>query len=402
MRILLIAPKCYPVSGAESIVNIKMLQAFGQQEGITVDIISKRIRNANYPSDNIDLHTLPIEEVDVIEVDNSVNITTIWQHFICLLKFGVCSKGCHWAYPALKEAIKKIKRNNYDYVLTKSGPSELVGYYLKKHFGMKWVATWNDPYPISLGPVPYGKGIAAKRTWIERKMIQIMKCADIHIFPSERLRSYMLQYLDIDYSNTRIIPHALIENRSVVRKSNHDCLKMIHSGNLGYPRNARPFLEGLRMFLDENQNAKITFTILGNPSPQLDQDINSLNLSENVTYMKPVEYNESLSVLSDYDVAVIIEANCHEGIYLPTKVSDFLQEKIPIFSVSPQQGTLRDLYKTNAIPYFAPITEPTMISQQIKILWKDFVNNCIGSNSLPPKEYYPEYICQTYKELANG
>ncbi|MCS2411475.1 hypothetical protein NXY27_20860 [Phocaeicola vulgatus] len=44
---------------------------------------------------------------------------------------------------------KLFSQNKYDYVLTKDSPSLLLGYYLRKKKGLKWVATWNDPYPES-------------------------------------------------------------------------------------------------------------------------------------------------------------------------------------------------------------------------------------------------------------
>lgn len=37
------------------------------------------------------------------------------------------------------------------------------------------------------------------------------KYADIHMFPSERLRDYMLQYLDVDMKKTRIVPHIVLD-----------------------------------------------------------------------------------------------------------------------------------------------------------------------------------------------
>lgn len=400
MRILLIAPRCFPVTGAEEIVNIKMLQSFNCIKDIKVDLISKKVKTGEYPSGGIELYDVPIDRLDVIEVDNRINIRTAWQHFICLFKFGYCAKGCHWAYMALKEAVGMIRNTQYDYVLTKSGPSELVGYYLKKHFGMKWVATWNDPYPISLNPEPYGKGYSANRTWNERRMVSIMEQADVHIFPSRRLCDYMMNYMRIDKERTRIIPHAVIKKNAVGHKTANGTLRLIHSGNLGYPRNARSFLEGLRLFLDSNPNALISFTILGNPSPQLDEDIRYLKLERYVEYKKPVEYTKSLSMLADYDVAVIIEANCKEGIFLPTKVSDFMQEEMPIFSISPNDGTLKDLYLNGAIPYFAPVTEPELICGQLALIWNDFQKNQIGSNAMPPEEFQPEYISEQYVQIS--
>ena len=50
-------------------------------------------------------------------------------------------------------------------MITKNYPSELLGYYLKKKYNIKWVATWNDPFPHEKYPHPYGNGPMAKLSY---------------------------------------------------------------------------------------------------------------------------------------------------------------------------------------------------------------------------------------------
>ena len=202
----MIAPSSYPVDGAESIVNIKLLKALSDSGKFEIDLIARQRHWSNYVTASFESYGINVKSLNVITVDNKINFKTIWGHFMALLLFGVVFKGAHWAVKALPVVKRLIKKNKYDYVLTKNAPSFLLGYYLKKHYGQKWIATWNDPYPEIKYPEPYGRGYDADESWSVRRTISIMhKWVDMHIFPSERLKNHMLHYLKVDNGKTCII-----------------------------------------------------------------------------------------------------------------------------------------------------------------------------------------------------
>ena len=209
MKILLIAPKCIPVNGAESIVNIKMLQSFAQSDDIEVDVVSRRNMLSTYPADSINRYKIKVRNLCIVESDNKVSIKTIWQTFMCFLKFGCAYKGSLWAYVALREVNHLIANNDYDFVLTKNSPSFLLGAYLKKK-GFRWVASWNDPFPTSFYPRPYGQGNNHKPSLLDRLMIRLMKKADYHVFPTLRLQQHMAAYLPFPETRAKVIPHVVL------------------------------------------------------------------------------------------------------------------------------------------------------------------------------------------------
>lgn len=401
IKILMIAPCCYPVTGAEEIVNIKMLQALASTNDFEIDLVSKKKKNFIYPSEKIEDLGVKIRHLELCEVDNKVTLKTIWQHVLCFLQFGVVQKGDHWAVPAYKIIKRLINENRYDYVLTKNAPSYLLGCYIKRKFGIKWVATWNDPFPSVKYPEPYGLGAYCKENRMIKNIIRKMECADIHIFPSERLMNHMLKYLKVNHNNCHVVPHAVIgsENRLFVQNYNNG-LNLIHSGNLSMPRNPETTLRAMRRFLDNYPEVPLTFTILGRTNEILVSLINELNLQDVVKYISPVEYNKSLEIVGKYNVAVIIEADCPEGVFLPTKVTDFMQIGIPVFSISPSVGVLNDLYNQGSIPYFAPVNDVDKIYETIVDVYQDFRNQCLPANSDVEKIFKPEYIANTYLSFA--
>ena len=94
-------------------------------------------------------------------------------------------------------------------------------------------------------------------------------------------------------------------------------------------------------------------------------------------YIPPVSYAESFTVMKNYDVSLIIEAACEEGIFLPSKVADYLQINSSIFAVSPQTGVLRDLYENGVIGYCANVRDADDIERQLERIVMDFNNDIL-------------------------
>lgn len=398
-KILMIAPSCYPVIGAEAIVNIKLLKALSDSQHFSIDLISRKWKWALYPSDTLESYGVTLNSLDIIEVDNVINIKTLFQNLFTYLKFGILYKGYHWAYPTWKVVKEKVKNNEYDYILTKDVPSLLLGYYLKKHYGLKWVATWNDPCPWIMYPIPYGKGLEAKLSRMQKKIISKMKEADVHIFPNSRICRYMNKYLQIEKEKCLIVPHVVLPEANNIEHEYCNKLRLVHSGNLGNPRNPTSFLKALRIFLDKKPDANISFSIMGYCDPSVKELIIKLKLEQYVSYVSPVEYKESLRKLSSYDVAVIIEADCEEGIFLPTKVSDFLQMSIPIFAISPSVGVLNDMYKEKQVSYFASVNDIDSISKEIDFLYNDFERKNIYRVEYITPSMTSDYIVEQYYSI---
>lgn len=395
-KILLIAPSCFPVTGAECIVNIKMLKALNLKEDFVIDLVSKKIKNDNYPSNTIEELGIKLNTCHIVEVDNKISLSTIFQHILCYFKFGVVYKGCHWAIKALPVVENLVKQNKYDYVLTKNAPAPMLGYYLKKKYGIKWLFTCNDPYPVFTYPKIYADFRKAKKDYFGCKRLKLIKkYADILVFPSYRLQQHMKSYIGFEDDKSVVIPHAVNESNIQISQKRNDVLKIIHSGNLRYPRDPKVFFEGLRLFVDSVKSPKISVTIQGVADNTLNEMINSYRLESYINYKGSVTYKESLEDLKNYDIALIIEAKCPVGIFLPTKVTDFMQCNIPILAVSPEVGVLNDLYNNGNIGYFASNVNPYEVYKVLNVLYNDFLNGKIKQNVIPA-EYKEKNIAQKY------
>ena len=398
-RILFIAPASFPANSAEAIVNLKQLKLLCDN-GYKIDVISKKMKWAQYPEEQYEQTLINLSSLHILEIDNKVSIQTVWTHLLTYLSFGIVYKGAHWAYLGLTVCKQLIAKKKYDYVITKNYPSELLGYYLKKKYNIKWVATWNDPFPHEKYPHPYGNGPMAKLSYSKRRLLKVMaKYADIHMFPSERLRDYMLQYLAVDMKKTRIAPHIVLDETHTPNISSKNILRIVHTGNLHSPRDPNLFLEGLMLFLEKVPEARIEFTFIGVMDDGFEENVKNKYLTKYVVILDPVSYDESLEIIKNYDIAMIIEAPCYEGIFLPTKVSDYMQCHKHIFSISPKDGVLHDLYSEDIVKYYADCTNVTSILNAIEQMYFDFINGDIEINMAVKSEYRGCSILKTFNDL---
>lgn len=388
-RILFVAPSSYPIYGPEANVNAKVIRML-TESGCKVDLVCRSLRKniKFYPTSEDKYYFDGVQSINSVSVETKFNIATFYRHFLTLFKTGYVYKGADWAYRAIKKCEELIAVNEYDFIYTYDYPSEIVGLYVAKKFNLKWVATWNDPYMWIKYPSPYGKGENAKIGFFRSKIIaDIGKYTHKNIFPSDRLRDYMLRYMvGMDRGTCLISPHVILENLVVDNnKENGKILKLIHAGALGRERDPENLFKGLCLFFKKNPNAKIEFTFLGifqrASNDYFSNLLEKYDLNQYVKSCPPVPYKESLNFIRDYDVCMLIEAACEEGIFLPSKVSDYMQNSKPIFALSPRVGVIHDMYLDGYINYFADITDANSIANVLEILYCDFLNRNININN---------------------
>lgn len=407
IKILLIAPKCYPVNGAEAIVNIKLLRAMTEDGNFEIDLVSRRNIRIVYPSDSLESYGVKLHGLYIVDNKGGFSLRVLWESFLSLCIFKSAFPGCHWAVRALPVVRKLVKVNHYDFVLTKSSPSLLLASYLKKKIKLKWVASWNDPYPPSFYPIPYGKGCNHKPSIFDTLQIRLMRLADYHVFPSRALKDHMTKYLKIPKDICMEVPHVVFENHvsySETKKDNSkNCLRIIHSGNLSSPRNPIPFIHAFKRIIVENPKEKIHLTLLGKVEQADKEYIQSIEeLKNHIDILLTVEYKKSLEMLYDHDLACVIEADCGVGggVFLPTKITDFMQMHKPIIAVSPRAGVLEELFKEGAIGYFADVHDEESIYSCLIMVLSDYKNGTL-KNSYIPSTFQPESVVSVYKEIAS-
>ena len=147
MKALLITASYLPYSFSEALCNAKLIYAL-QENGWEIDVISRKNLGRAYSREWKDPWTYL--EPSTYEVDYPIGskISRTVDLFIAACQMGGYPiTGIRWARRAYQKAVELCKANHYDLIFTRS-PNDvphIVGYKLKKRFGIRWIANWNDP-----------------------------------------------------------------------------------------------------------------------------------------------------------------------------------------------------------------------------------------------------------------
>lgn len=347
MKALLIATGYLPYTFSENLCNAKLVYAL-QQSGWEVDVISRVDEGNTYNSEWQEPWLCLKPHVSEVTYPIGNKLTRAWDLLRCTLQMdGYPMVGIRWARRAYQKAVTLHKERHYDIVLTRS-PNDIphiVGYKLKKRFGVRWIANWNDPSE-TIWPEPYTHHFPTwKSDMFNRYTIRCLKAADINTFPSQSLLDHFIEHFPfLRNQHTAVIPHiALCDSLlAPVKRTKKDKLYLCHSGNISSERNPELLFRALREMIDEGYT-RIRLDIMGHINDYTQGLIGKYGLVDYVDCVGSFPYMEAMQRMQDYDVLVLLEARMKKGIFFASKFTDYAQNARPIFAISPVYGFAKDM-----------------------------------------------------------
>ena len=254
--------------------------------------------------------------------------------------------GGRWAVRAAASALSEHCKNPYDLIISRSTScvAHLPALIFRRSAAVPWVANWNDPAPWWFPP-PYSPVVSRFSRIVGTGYLRAAaRHADLNTFPSERLRSFLSQRLDIKSgSNSLVVPHVglgevVCRPREKVRR-----FTFCHAGNLSVERDPVRFLAALASLQRSLPNVDFRLIIAGSCDSHVMGHVRALGLEGMVEFQGGMEYMQCRELMAHCDALVLIEAELEEGIFLPSKLIDYCEVGVPVFCVSPRQGVVFDL-----------------------------------------------------------
>lgn len=389
-RALMFSPAFAPHLFSEGLVNSKLALAM-KRNGWDLDVIAMPLENGpSYEAGWNDLWR-PLKEcrIDVETVEGKPKSA---RRLACLvaavLSTRHCISGVYWARKACQEALIRHAGQPYDLVLSRSTSccAHLPAMLFKKAVGTTWVANWNDPPPY-LFPSPYRYRMhPLQRLMFRRYLRAAARAADINSFPSRRLYDHIKAELALhDESRVKILPHIGLDGFAATPWRKKNGLVFCHAGNLSAERHPETFLDAFRNIIARHSDIQITCEIIGKENAGLASHINGRHLGLNVRFLGAKPFEETLAEISRCDVAVLIEAPCENGVFLPSKIIDYAQAGRPVLSVSPATGVMHDLLKEHGGGLHADNLSAASVEaamEQFVALWRENRLNDINTQKL--------------------
>ncbi|MBS1141843.1 MAG: hypothetical protein H6R13_3296 [Proteobacteria bacterium] len=249
-----------------------------------------------------------------------------------------------WSLAAAKAVATTAAAGGYDVLVTFGQPmsNHLAGLRLKRRLGIPWVAHFSDPWADN----PFHRKNFLRR-WANRYLEGlVVKAADTVVFTSEQTRQLVMgKYPPVQQCKAAVLPHAFDPEMYPARVERSAQLVVRHLGNFYPPRSPAVLLEALALVQQRTpsllQDVRIEF--IGEISSRIRLDRLLAPLPEGlVAFLPSVDYVESLRLMAESSLLVVIDAPFDTSVFLPSKLIDYLGAKVPILAVSPS-GTTADL-----------------------------------------------------------
>jgi len=405
MRILMITELFPPLVDAESIVAGKFAKAL-VEEGIDLHVVAGDFSQSGRLID--DSHIWQSQMGSVIKLRTYFGKIHNPKDF--LGKFMLRNEATnYWAYSALRKCRHLLKKYNYDLIISRTWTvnAMIVAYHLQEYKRMPWVIIMDDPYPESVVPTyksNYSR-IYNIRQKLRRNFIRnsLQSCL-LAIFPSSRLQNHIERSLELNLAEkSLVLPHIgwyYRPGQTYIEDSYY--LDIVHCGRFNPPRASNILLEAFRnIFEKHHELSKRTRIIhVGYPiTPDVKENINRFNLKENITFEGPVGYEESLTRMSCAQALLLSEAILEEGIFLPSKFTDYIYSGKPLLMFSPENGAVADMVDSYNHPGFLGQSPQTVYErlERFMLAWEkkdDLSRYCFPD----PEISSPEVIARKFME----
>lgn len=384
-RVLIFAPAYAPACFSEGLVNSKLALAMVESGWDVVTVSNSGAQEMSYTKGWPALWA-PLRptrrEAAAAPGSGLGRVVTLLGDIV---RTGHCIRGVHWGVTACEVALAEHQRRPFDLMLSRSTScvAHLPALLFKRLTGVCWIANWNDPPPY-LFPKPYYSPMSrTSRAGNRRYFRAVTAAADYNTFPSARLAAYLRDELGVhENAKVRVVPHiGLVERFMPVHSGFGEVLRFCHAGNLSQERNPALFLQAFKRVAERHRSAglRMECEIIGVEAHGLGEAIRRLGLEGIVSFSGAKSYEESMAIIKGCAVAVLIEAPCQEGVFLPSKIIDYAQAGKPVLAVSPVVGVMSDLLADGKAGIRADIGSEESVEQALERFVAEWRGDRLGS-----------------------
>jgi hypothetical protein len=408
-RILCIAPHFAPVVDSESFCGAKMVKAL-----LDVGLDVKVIYSTNYPAGR----SAPLDTSAAWEFTHSttIDIPVSARKERLRSLFTALSYHSHyarWVDSVVRRAVELHEERRFDLIYSRSWPmlAHVAGFWCARKLRLPWIANINDPWDVCYFP-----GVRKEQTsWSERRFARLwlkrtFAHAQLLTFPSQQLAEFHFR-LSRMAPPTKVIPHVGYskDTPSVNTQSTKDLFRIVHAGKLGASelsgRSTSGLLRALASFLAKTPDAQsVTRLVLIGPNDDGTMaQAEALGLTGNIISVGPVSYEQSLVYISQASVCLLVEAKMDEGIYLPSKLVDYIVSRKPILALSPEVGVVSELSQRGGIMR-VDTDNPLAIEKAIADLYSDFRTGVLMERAPDrlAKHFEPQEVARQFLDALRG
>jgi len=383
MRALIISPFFPPRADAEAFCGGKFVQGLLDENVEPTVICCHQNITPAYRFDTSSCWK-PLESVTV-DIPNPAQLPLARRCWLGLRYQTTTWTG--WTGAVVRTARELHLQRPFDFVVSRSNPwhAHLAGYWVASELRIPWIMNLNDPWDFSAFRSDRVSRSLEKHSLVDKLWRRrLLARANIITFPCERLRDYVLRGTRRRVG-VHVIPHIGAASKASVGGSR---FAIVHAGAMhrrqGTGRRADTVIDGLADLFKSRPTARsrTRLVFVGAEDAGTMQYAADLGLSEVVACTGQVSYEASLQYIADATVALLIEANFATGIFLPSKLCDYIAAGKPVLALSPAVGTVNDLARDAGIIRVDP-DDGRRVSEALRTLFDAFVRGELAAYAAP-------------------
>lgn len=279
-----------------------------------------------------------------------------------------------WHFDLVKRAIKVIDSFKPDMFITFGQPmsTHIAGLKLKKKYRkIKWIAHFSDPWVDNIFN-EYGFLVKMLSNYYQNKVAFF--CDRIIFTSKETIKLVTKKYSQEVKSKSIYMPH-IFDNSfypKEINSRNDSKILIRYLGNFYGRRTPTSLLNAISLLPKSILNI-IKVEFIGGSQFNIIKDIERHQLKDVVFFKDKVNYLDSLVMMKEADLLLIIDAPIDESPFLPSKLIDYIGADKPIFGVTPE-GTSKRLIEKMGFKVANP-NNISEISKKLSFMIKSVQNN---------------------------
>jgi len=292
-----------------------------------------------------------------------------------------------WLPFAVRQGEKIIKKEGID-VIYATAPiytNLLIGYLLKRKTGKPLVIDFRDPWTQNV----FTKYPTILHKKIEEKMERtVLKFTDYVITTTEPMRLKLIEKYPFIRGQCATITNGFDPEdfMGLTRSAPREKFTITYTGFLYGLRTGKHFLIALKELIKEKKEteSKIQVLFAGPPNKQTADLVRELGLQNVVRLLGYISHQESLKLMVDSDVLLLIiaaEESYDEkmgSLMIPGKTFEYLGAKRPILALVPS-GTTADLIRATKTGIITPPNDIDSIKQAVFKMFQEWKRGNLGT-----------------------
>ncbi|MCX7879496.1 MAG: glycosyltransferase [Ignavibacteria bacterium] len=319
-------------------------------------------------------------DVNVIKKDDQK--ITLKERFAEFFRstFFIPDARIGWFFFAIKKAKEIIKNFNIKVIYTSSPPytCSLIGKWIKKKFGIPWIAGFRDPWTGF---------ISAPKRWLVPALID--KYLEFSVFNEADLvevawegiaKDALTKYPTLSVEKFIHIPNGYdpADFPKLEYKPN-PVFTLTYTGSMYGRRNPESLFKALEKLLEKGiiRSEDFVIKLIGRFGDEVKEMINKTKIKKSIQTFTYLPHSESLKhLLSSDALLLIVDESKESEEIVPGKVFEYLGTFKPILAIAPKKGAIAKLLEKTKSGFVAHQSEIDEIGKnflQIFNLWKSNV-----------------------------